>query len=136
MTCVIRVYSTKIIHRHSLINVISLVDLAERQILDLCGGTPRPEASIRLLQAVAKKEKEEPAGISAQGMKGWSKKRKASGASPGDGEITDCSCGTSVPESAAALSVRNSRAEVAGATFFSELLASSSGKKLPLRRVV
>jgi len=59
----------------------------------------RPEVSIRLLQAahVAKKEKEKlaVAGIGAQGMKGWNEKRKVSARVRGNGEITDCSCGTS-----------------------------------------
>jgi len=59
----------------------------------------RPEASIRLLQAahVAKKKKEKltMTSIGAQGMKGWNEKRKVSARIRGDGEITDCSCGTS-----------------------------------------
>lgn len=53
-------------------------------------------------------------------------------ASPGDGEITDCSCGTSEranPREPEPLSVRNSRAEVAGATFFFRIACLIAGKE-------
>lgn len=53
-------------------------------------------------------------------------------ASPGDGEITDCSYSTS--EQPGLLSRLGAREQEAGATFFFELPASLSGKRLPPRR--
>lgn len=55
-------------------------------------------------------------------------------ASPGDGEITDCSYSTSeqASEQPGLLSWLGAREQKAGATFFFELPASPSGKRLPL----